>query len=236
MKQRRLVLGVGLCASLLAAGAAFAQGRLEGRVTGPDELGLGGVGVSIAGTAAATVTDARGEYTLVVAPGSYEVVFSAGDFTRHQRRRDHGRRRDPPGPRARLGPLVRRDHHRLLRLAAGRAHHRGAGRGDRGRRASEIEREAAARPAAQAARVHPRRRGHPERHLRLQLQHPRLQQLAQPPRRDADRRPRSLGAVPRRRRSGRRFLPAGRHRAAPSWCAARRPRSTAPTPRAACST
>ena len=76
----------------------------------------------------------------------------------------------------------------------------------------EIEREAATGPGAEAARVHARRRLHPERPLRLQLQHPRLQQLAEPPHPDADRRPRPGGAVPGLPGVGRGLLPAGRAR------------------------
>ena len=53
---------------------------------------------------------------------------------------------------------------------------------------------------------------------------------------DADRRPRPVGAVPRLAGVGVGLLPARRPGSRPSWCAARPRRSTAPTPRAACST
>ena len=110
----------------------------------------------------------------------------------HRRRGCHGERRAG----ARLGDLLRREHHRLLGVAPHRAHHRGAG-GDHRHPAGGDRAPGDQRPGAEAARVHPRHRGHPERPLRLQLQHPRLQQLAQPAHPHPDRRPRPVGAVPR---------------------------------------
>ena len=53
---------------------------------------------------------------------------------------------------------------------------------------------------------------------------------------DADRRPRSLGAVPRRDGVGGALLPGRRLSPRSSSCAARARRSTAPTPSTACST
>ena len=73
-------------------------------------------------------------------------------------------------------------------------------------------------------------------HLRLQPQYARLQQLTQSARGNADRRPRPVDTVSGRAGMGGDPVPARRSRRASSCCAGRARRSTAPTPRAACST
>jgi outer membrane receptor for ferrienterochelin and colicins len=79
MKRRNLlVLAVGLCAGLQFATVALAQGRIEGRVTDQEGAGIGGISV-VSGTVG-TITDARGDYALAVAPGTHDVTFSSADF------------------------------------------------------------------------------------------------------------------------------------------------------------
>lgn len=73
----------------LAAGAApvLAQdtGTISGRVTGKDGGGLADVLVEIPSLGKATTTDAEGRYEITGLPvGSYEVVFSLGEFREAQ--------------------------------------------------------------------------------------------------------------------------------------------------------
>jgi outer membrane receptor for ferrienterochelin and colicins len=67
----------------LLAGAATAQdvGRIEGRVTGPDGSGLGGVSVRVDQTDQVALTGPDGGYSLEVAAGTYTLTFSLIDRT-----------------------------------------------------------------------------------------------------------------------------------------------------------
>ncbi|WP_020603732.1 SusC/RagA family TonB-linked outer membrane protein [Spirosoma spitsbergense] len=66
---------------LLGQSYAFAQtSRITGKVTGPDNEGLPGVNVQVAGTTTGTATDAAGNFVLN-APGTASLIFSNIGYT-----------------------------------------------------------------------------------------------------------------------------------------------------------
>lgn len=71
---------------LAAAGSAFAQGKIAGRVTDATTgEGLIGLNVLIVGTQQGTVTDLNGNYVLVnVRPGAYSLLFSYIGYSTQQ--------------------------------------------------------------------------------------------------------------------------------------------------------
>lgn len=82
MTSARLAQRV-LTAALALVGiapAAFASGRLEGRVTRPDGTGLAGVTVLLNETGASTLTDSAGSFVFDrLAAGTFTVTFALGD-------------------------------------------------------------------------------------------------------------------------------------------------------------
>ncbi|RYZ55841.1 MAG: SusC/RagA family TonB-linked outer membrane protein, partial [Chitinophagaceae bacterium] len=62
--------------------AAFAQVRISGRVTGPQNAGLNGITVQVVNTNFATSTDNGGNYTLTapLSPGAYQLRFTGIGF------------------------------------------------------------------------------------------------------------------------------------------------------------
>ncbi len=73
-----LLTSVFLSASMALGQAA--SGRVEGRVTTSEGLGIGGVTVALEGASAPRTTDASGHYAFVgVTPGSHAVTFSLGE-------------------------------------------------------------------------------------------------------------------------------------------------------------
>ncbi|NTS42103.1 SusC/RagA family TonB-linked outer membrane protein [Flavisolibacter sp. BT320] len=66
----------------LFALSAFAQVRISGRVTGPQNAGLSGITVQVVNTNFATSTDNGGNYTLTapLSPGSYQLRFTGIGF------------------------------------------------------------------------------------------------------------------------------------------------------------
>lgn len=64
---------------------AQGQGRIEGRVVGPNGNGIGGVAVVVQGLGLATVTDSRGEFSFEnVAAGTYDLSLTLGDQSRSE--------------------------------------------------------------------------------------------------------------------------------------------------------
>jgi outer membrane receptor protein involved in Fe transport len=79
--SQRFGLALFLVGALMPAGL-LANGRLEGRVTGPDGGGLSGVSVLITETSAATLTDSSGRFSFDnVPPGTFNVTFALGGRT-----------------------------------------------------------------------------------------------------------------------------------------------------------
>ncbi len=222
----------------LAGGIASAQesGRIEGRVTRSDGSGIGGVSVRVDETDQVVLTESDGGFVLEVAPGTYSLTFSLVDRTASQVGVEVA-----PGAAVTVDKNVDWDVSYAETITVTSASRR-AERITEAPAAvtvvteQEIEREAASGQLPKLLEFTPGVDFTPERPLRHQLQHPRLQQLAQPPHPDPDRRPRPGGAVPRRPGVGGGLLPARRAGRASSWCAAPARRSTAPTPSTACST
>lgn len=74
-----------LALSALLATPVWAQGagRIEGRVVGPNDNGIGGVAVVVQGLNLATVTDSRGQFSFASVPaGDYDLSLTLGDQTR----------------------------------------------------------------------------------------------------------------------------------------------------------
>ncbi len=212
--DRKHFFAVALALLLLLTGAGIASaqdGLLEGRVTREDGTPLGGVSVRIDQLDQVTVTDEGGSFAFSGVPaGTYDLTFSLLDYTATEtgvqvaaggtQTVDKALDWDVSFAETITVTSVSRRAERDRRGAGG-----GDGRHREGDRARGVD-----RPGPEAPGVHPRRRLHPERPLRLQLQHPRLQQLAQPAHPDADRRPRPGGAVPRRAGVGGGLVPDGR--------------------------
>ncbi|HUO85741.1 MAG TPA: TonB-dependent receptor [Thermoanaerobaculia bacterium] len=79
--QRRFRILLVLAIVLSTVATAQTTGRIEGRVTRPSGAPLAGVIVSVNEISAATITDANGAFVLRVPPGSYSLLFSAGQET-----------------------------------------------------------------------------------------------------------------------------------------------------------
>ena len=80
MTAKRCVL-IALTLGIVFATPLLAQttGRIDGRVTGSDGRGQGGVSVVVHETKDATITDATGYYSFAkIAPGTYTVIFAQG--------------------------------------------------------------------------------------------------------------------------------------------------------------
>ncbi|MEA2492089.1 MAG: iron complex outerrane recepter protein [Acidobacteriota bacterium] len=68
------------CLLVFSAASAFAaNGHISGRITRTNGNGIGGVIVSVTELGKATLTDANGEFSFDVPPGTYSVQFVAGE-------------------------------------------------------------------------------------------------------------------------------------------------------------
>ena len=200
MSPKRLLFTLAM-ALLPALAAAQGSGSLAGNVTG-NSGPVSGVTVVINEAAVAEITDDNGNYLLSgLPPGTYTVSFSLADNSQEAQVTVEA------GRTARLDQTVDWD----VSYAETITVYSASRRRERIVEApaaitvvseQELSRETSTGQLAEGPRVHPRRRGDAERSLRLQPQHPRLQQLAQPPRAGAHRRPRPDGPVPRPQRVG----------------------------------